>query len=107
MDASTSCATTRRSRSELKSLNWNSGFEVVQDSVSGDEVYQGEVVEPQEFVTDDVVLEDGLFITLLDDDEFYSGQGYTLRVLVSDRTAGEEKPLANVAVSDKNSRHYV
>lgn len=46
-------------------------------------------------------LEDGLFITLLDDDEFYSGQRYTLRVLVNDRTNGDEKPLANVSVSVK------
>ena len=46
-------------------------------------------------------LEDGLFITLLDDDEFYSGQRYTLRVLVNNRTNGDEKPLANVSVSVK------
>jgi hypothetical protein len=46
-------------------------------------------------------LEDGLFIELLDDDEFYSGQRYTLRVLVNNRTNGDEKPLANVAVSVK------
>jgi hypothetical protein len=46
-------------------------------------------------------LEDGLYITLLDDDEFYSGQRYTLRVLISNRTAGDEKPLANVSVSVK------
>ena len=47
------------------------------------------------------VLEDGLYITLLDDDEFYSGQQYTLRVLISNCTAGDEKPLANVSVSVK------
>ena len=46
-------------------------------------------------------LEDGLVITLLDDDEFYSGQRYTLRVLISNRTGGDEKPLTNVAVSVK------
>jgi hypothetical protein len=46
-------------------------------------------------------LEDGLFITLLDDDEFYSGQRYTLRMLVNHRANGDEKPLANVAVSVK------
>lgn len=63
-----------------------------------------EVEEPvetfEEFV-DEPVLEDGLFIELLDDDEFYSGQSYTLRVLVNNRTNGDEKPLANVAVSVK------
>ena len=59
-----------------------------------------EEVQPEEAVSEPV-LEDGLFITILDDDEFYSGQRYTLRVLVSNRTAGDEKPLANVAVSVK------
>ncbi len=47
------------------------------------------------------VLEDGLAITMLDDDEFYSGQKYTLRILISNRTAGTERPLANTAVSVK------
>jgi hypothetical protein len=46
-------------------------------------------------------LEDGLYISLLDDDDFYSGKRYTLRVLVNNRTNGDEKPLANVAVSIK------
>lgn len=57
--------------------------------------------QPEEYVVDEPVLEDGLFITLLDDDEFYSGQRYTLRVLVNNRVNGDEKPLANVAVSVK------
>ena len=48
-----------------------------------------------------VVAEDGLVITLLDDEEFNSGQRYTLRVLISNRVSGDEKPLANVAVSVK------
>ena len=56
---------------------------------------------PPEEIREESVLEDGLFISLLDDDEFYSGQRYTLRVLVSDRTNGDEKPLANVGVSVK------
>ena len=47
------------------------------------------------------VLEDGLAITMLDDDEFYSGQKCTLRILISNRTAGTERPLANTAVSVK------
>ncbi|HKG59451.1 MAG TPA: hypothetical protein VKB05_06685 [Pyrinomonadaceae bacterium] len=59
-----------------------------------------EEVEAEEVVTEPD-LEDGLFITLLDDDEFYSGQRYTLRVLVNNRANGDEKPLANVAVSVK------
>lgn len=59
-----------------------------------------EEVEVEEFV-DEPALDDGLFIELLDDDEFYSGQRYTLRVLVNNRTSGDEKPLANVAVSVK------
>ena len=63
-------------------------------------VVEEEEVLPEEPVSEPV-LEDGLFITLLDDDEFYSGQRYTLRVLISNRVAGDEKPLANVAVSVK------
>ena len=59
-----------------------------------------EGVEPEEFITEPA-LEDGLFITMLDGDEFYSGQRYTLRILVNNRTNGNEKPLANVAVSVK------
>lgn len=49
----------------------------------------------------DSVLPDGLYINLLDDDEFYSGKRYTLRMLITNSTAGDEKPLANVAVSVK------
>ena len=59
-----------------------------------------EEVEDEELVAEPD-LEDGLLISLLDDDEFYSGQRYTLRVLVNNRTNGDEKPLANVAVSIK------
>jgi hypothetical protein len=59
-----------------------------------------EEAQPEQAL-DEPVLEDGLYITLLDDDEFYSGQRYTLRVLISNRTAGDEKPLANVSVSVK------
>ncbi|HSL54858.1 MAG TPA: hypothetical protein VK868_10715 [Pyrinomonadaceae bacterium] len=59
-----------------------------------------EPVEAEELV-DEPDLEDGLYISLLDDDEFYSGKRYTLRVLVNNRTNGDEKPLANVAVSVK------
>ncbi len=49
----------------------------------------------------DEILEDGLLITLLDDEEFYSGQRCTLRVLISNRVQGDDKPLANVVVSVK------
>lgn len=63
--------------------------EVVEEEPPPEESY----VEP--------VLEDGLYINLLDDDEFYSGQRYTLRMQVNNCTNGDEKPLANVAVSVK------
>jgi len=59
-----------------------------------------EEVEVEELVTEPD-LEDGLLISLLDDEEFYSGQGYTLRVHVSNRSGSEEKPLANAVVSVK------
>ena len=47
------------------------------------------------------ILPDGLGITLLDDEEFYSGNAYTLRVLITSRAAGEENPLPAAAVSIK------
>jgi hypothetical protein len=72
-------------------------FELVEEPVSNADV---EDVAPAEFEAEPD-LEDGLFITLLDDEDFYSGQHYTLRALISKRTSGDEKPLANVAVSVK------
>ena len=59
------------------------------------------VAVEEELPLDEVVLEDGLLITLLDDDEFYSGQRYTLRILITNRIQGDEKPLASAAVSVK------
>ena len=47
------------------------------------------------------VLEDGMYVTLLDDEEFYSGKRYTLRVQVNNVLNGDEKPLTNVGVSVK------
>ena len=64
-----------------------------------DEVVEEEPEVEESFA--EPVLEDGLYISLLDDDEFYSGQRYTLRVQVNNRTNGDEKPLTNVAVSVK------
>lgn len=55
--------------------------------------------EPEEPVEE--VLPDGLVITLLDDEQFYSGERYTLRVLIANRSAGDENPVANAAVSIK------
>ncbi len=49
----------------------------------------------------ETALPDGLYINILDDEEFYSGKRYTLRVLISNVIGGEEKPLSNVAVSVK------
>lgn len=46
-------------------------------------------------------LPDGLVIALLDDEEFYSGEKHTLRVLISNRVAGRETPLAAASVSIK------
>ncbi len=79
-------------------------FEVVEEPAPSQEIYAEtyvtEETQPYELPAE-AELEDGLVITLLDDDEFYSGKSYTLRALVSNRTRGEEKPLANVAVSVK------
>jgi hypothetical protein len=63
------------------------------------EAYETE--EAAEEPLEEPVPEDGLSIAMLDDDEFYSGQRYTLRILISNRTAGNEKPLANTSVSVK------
>ena len=71
-------------------------YEPVETPVVSPEVIESEV---EEF--DESDLEDGLVITLLDDEQFYSGQRYTLRVLVSNRLQGEEKPITNAAVSVK------
>ncbi|HEU4710993.1 MAG TPA: hypothetical protein VFS76_05475 [Pyrinomonadaceae bacterium] len=49
----------------------------------------------------DEVHPDGLAITMLDDEEFYSGERYTLRVLISNWSNGEENPLPSAAVSIK------
>ncbi|HVF23962.1 MAG TPA: hypothetical protein VM941_12825, partial [Pyrinomonadaceae bacterium] len=57
--------------------------------------------EPVEPEVVEEPLGDGLLITLLDDHEFYSGERYTLRVLISNRVAGDETPLPSVAVSIK------
>jgi len=57
--------------------------------------------EEAEELLEEPPFEEGLFIELLDDDEFYSRETYTLRVLVNNRVNGEEKPLANVTVSVK------
>ena len=49
----------------------------------------------------EVVTEGGLVISLLDDEEFHSGEKRTLRVLVSNRKGDNDKPLANATVSIK------
>lgn len=64
-----------------------------------EEVVEEEPQVEESFAEPD--LEDGLYISLLDDDEFYSGQRYTLRVQVNNRFNGDEKPVTNVAVSVK------
>jgi hypothetical protein len=56
--------------------------------------------EQTEETAEDVV-PDGLVITLLDDEDFYAAQAYTLRVLITNRAKGEESALANAAVSIK------
>jgi len=44
---------------------------------------------------------DGLAITLLGDQEFFSGKAYKLHVVITDRAGGEENPVPNAAVSIK------
>ena len=42
-----------------------------------------------------------MILSLLDEEEFYSGDAPTLRVLVSNRSGKDNKPLGNVSVSIK------
>jgi hypothetical protein len=82
-----------------------------EESEAEEAAEDAEVEEPvAEFATEEdkalgeeigEVLPDGLAITLLDDEEFYSGNAYVLRVLVTSRSAGEENPLPSAAVSIK------
>jgi hypothetical protein len=75
-------------------------FEFGDEPAPAAESYNPEEDAPEESM-DEEVLEDGLVISLLDDDEFYAGQSYTLRVLINNRSGGDEKPLPNVTVSVK------
>lgn len=43
----------------------------------------------------------GLVISLLDDDEFMSGETFIIRILVADHSGANEKPLSGVQVSVK------
>jgi len=70
-------------------------FEPVEDAPA-----DFEAEEVQEAVLDSV-LPDGLYINILDDEEFYSGTRYTLRVLITNVTGGNETPLSSVAISVK------
>jgi hypothetical protein len=71
------------------------------DEPVAEESSWADVEDEQTEETTEEVPPDGLVITLLDDEEFYSGQSYTLRVLITNRLRGDEKPLTNAAVSIK------
>ena len=75
--------------------------EVVEEPEPEPEPVQAEDEHGYEVVTEEEPLPDGLVITVLDDQEFYSGERYTLRVFISNRVAGNETPLPGVAVSIK------
>jgi hypothetical protein len=49
----------------------------------------------------EVAPEQGLFVTVLDEEEFQAGEPFTIRVLVEDRSGKKEKPLAGITVSVK------
>ena len=80
--------------------------EPVVEVVEETEAPEPEVVEAtdehrSEPIASEEPLPDGLIIEMLDDEEFYSGEKYTLRVFIANRAAGQEKPLASAAVSIK------
>jgi hypothetical protein len=76
--------------------------EVVDEAqqASADDEQFGEETAPIED-PDREIQPDGLAIMLLDDEQFYSGEKYTLRVHISSWLGGEETPLANAAISIK------
>ncbi len=75
---------------------------VAEEESAGDSSWTVIEEEPQPLEEPaDETLPDGLIIDLLDDEAFYSGKAYTLRVLITNRSAGEENPLANAVVSIK------
>ena len=74
--------------------------EPVEEPVTEESTEEPEPVAAAEEPVDEE-LPDGLLITMLGDQEFYSGEKYTLRVFVSNRAGGNEEPLANIAVSIK------
>ena len=77
------------------------GSSVVNDSPPEDEVYS--VHDPRRKTAEAEVgtPEEGLVISLLDDQEFSSGEAPTLRVLVSNRSGKDAKPVGSVTVSVK------
>lgn len=60
--------------------------------------YEGSKHAPDAFTAQGL---EGLTLTLLDDDELYSGDSKILRVLVSERKRDDEKALGNIPVSIK------
>src|SRR6185503_19107412 len=75
---------------------------VAEEESAGDSSWTVIEEEPQPLEEPvEETLPDGLIINLLDDEEFYSGKAYTLRVLITKRSAGEENPMASAAVSIK------
>jgi hypothetical protein len=76
--------------------------EIVEEAAAPDiEVVEDTDAHEVEAAPGQELLEDGLCITMLDDEEFYSGERYTLRVLIVNRAAGEETPLPGIGVSIK------
>lgn len=75
--------------------------EPVEEVVEEESAPEPEIIAEEVSETLDEAPPEGLSIMLLDDEEFYSGEKYTLRVLISNRTGEQEVPLQNVAVSIK------
>ena len=74
--------------------------EPVEEPVAEESTEEPEPVAAAEEPVDEE-LPDGLLLTMLGDQDFFSGEKYTLRVFVSNRAGGNEEPLANIAVSIK------
>src|SRR5690349_14648836 len=86
---------------DLKKMTRPVKRQVVEEAVTAEPVVEATDEHRSEPIASEEPLPDGLIIEMLDDEEFYSGEKYTLRVFIANRAAGQEKPLASAAVSIK------
>ena len=79
------------------------GFALQADQRSGAEESTSTVPDPGRQLPESEVAEpeNGLTLTILDEEEFRAGESFTIRMQLADRSGKREKPLVGVAVSVK------